>query len=140
MQGLFGFGYIEDNNPLCKYFKEGCEPLLTEKEIIVKKELCKEVPAPPSVLPSPPSLPSEKEKEKEEKNKFTRIYLKISPPSGKLSDIARMINYIKSKFNNVRITMEIDAQDGEIDVTDYENKIEEALKQVGVEIETEEKN
>jgi len=36
--------------------------------------------------------------------------------------------------------MEIDAQDGEMDVADYENKIEEALKQVGVEIETEEKN
>jgi len=138
MQGLFGFGYIEDNNPICKYFKESCEPLITEKEIIVKKELCKESPIllPPS--PSQPSVPSEEEKE--EKNKFTRIYLRISPPSGKLSDIVRMISYIKSKFNNVRITMEIDAEDGEIDVTDYENKIEEALKQANVKIEEEKNN
>jgi len=138
MQGLFGFGYIEDNNPLCKYFKEGCEPLLTEKEIIVKKELCKKSPVPPPPPLSQPSVPSEEEKE--EKNKFTRIYLRISPPSGKLSDIVRMISYIKSKFNNVRITMEIDAEEGGIDVADYENKIEEALKQANVKIEEERKN
>ena len=51
-----------------------------------------------------------------------------------------MISYIKSKFNNVRITMEIGAEEGEIDITDYENKIEEALKQANVKIEEERKD
>ena len=135
LQGLFGFGYIQDGTPSCKYFKESCTPSLVEGEIIIKKEMCKEAPPPPPPPPPPPG-PSEGPKKE---NKFTRIYLKISPPSGKLSDIVRMISYIKSKFSNVRIKIEIDAEEGEIDVADYENKIEEALKQAGVHVEEERK-
>ena len=134
-QGLFGFGYMENDIPSCKYFKEICTPSLVEGEIIIKKELCKEAPSSPPPSPPPPSPPEILKKE----NKFTRIYLKISPPSGKLSDIVRMISYIKSKFNNVRTKIEIDAGEGEIDVADYENKIEEALKQAGVYVEEERK-
>lgn len=76
---------------------------------------------------------------KKPKDKYTTLYLKISHPSGKLSDIVRMVSYIKSKFNNVRIKIEIDAGEGEIDVVDYENKIEEALKQAGIHVEEERK-
>ncbi len=136
MEGLFGFGYIEDGIPSCKYFKESCTPSLVEKEIVIKKEMCKETLL-PSFTPPPPT-PSEIP-EKHEKGKFTRIYLRISPPSGKLSDIVRMVSYIKSKFNDVKIKIEIDAKEGEMDIADYENKIEEALNQANVHIEEEKK-
>ncbi len=70
---------------------------------------------------------------------YERIYLKISPPSGKLSEIIRLINYIKSRFNNVSMRMEIDAKEGRISETEYEDKIKEALDQIGASIEEEEK-
>jgi len=137
IQGLFGFGYIEDDSPSCKYFKENCTPSLIEEEVIIKKELCEEITPP---LPSTPPQPLHASPEKPKKeNKFTRIYLKISPPSGKLSDIVRLVSYIKSKFNNIKIRIEINAEGGEIDIADYEDKIEEALRQAGVYVEKEEK-
>ena len=133
MQGLFGLGYLKDEKPECKYFKESCIPSLAEGEIIIRKDLCKEE------IAMPPKLLEKPLEEESKKNRYKAIYLKISPPSGKLSDIVRMISYIKSKFSSVRIKIEIDAKEGEIDITDYENKIEETLKQADIEIEEERK-
>jgi len=59
----------------------------------------------------------------------------LNVPTGKLSDIVRIIPYLKSKFNQVKITVEISAQDGEIVISDYEDKIEEAINQANVAIE-----
>ena len=138
MQGLFGLGHVEKERPECKYFKESCMPSLAEGEIIIKKELCKKKEEEKGEEKEEEERPPQEE-DKKAKDKYTTIHLKISPPSGKLSDIVRMISYIKSRFNNVRIKIEIDAEEGEIDVADYENKIEEALKQAGVYVEEERK-
>jgi hypothetical protein len=61
--------------------------------------------------------------------------LKLDVPTGKLSDIVRMIPYFKSKFNQVKVKVEISAQDGNIVISDYEDKIEEAINQANVVIE-----
>ncbi len=67
--------------------------------------------------------------------KYRNIEIRLNVPSGKLSDIARMIPYIKSQFNNVEIKVEISARDGEISVSDYEDKIEETISQSGANVE-----
>ncbi len=66
---------------------------------------------------------------------YQKIILKLNVPTGKLSDIARMIPYIKSKFNQVKVKVEISAQDGEIVISDYEDKIEEAINQSDASVE-----
>ena len=59
---------------------------------------------------------------------------------GRISDIARIINYLKTIFNKCTVKVEIDASNGKIKVTDYENKIEEALKQAGIKIEEQDRS
>jgi len=152
--GEFGLGYLEDGKIECKHYKTDGEPYFEEKEVLIKKELCKEEkeeykPEPiydqpetsgkvgenvkePSasyiaITDQPPTLP-----------KYRQLYLKLTIPSGKLSDVVKTINFIiKEKFSNVEIKIEISAKNGEIPKTDYENKIKEAFFQLGLEIEEE---
>jgi len=76
-----------------------------------------------------PPLPGEK---------YQKVSLILRVPTGKLSDIARMIPYFKTKFSQLDIKVEISAQNGEIATSDYEDKIKEAIKQAGVTVEKEE--
>ncbi|MCX7909406.1 MAG: DUF499 domain-containing protein [Ignavibacteria bacterium] len=39
-EGVFGLGKLENNEPVCLYFKKSTDPQLTEGELIIKKELC----------------------------------------------------------------------------------------------------
>ena len=72
------------------------------------------------------------------KNKYRSISLKLNVPTGKLADIVRIVNYIKSKFDKVNIKVEISSREGEISVSDYEDKIKEAVTQANVDVEEEE--
>jgi hypothetical protein len=74
----------------------------------------------------PPSLP-----------KYRQLSLKLSIPSGKFSDVVKTINFIKQKFSNVEIKIEISAKNGEILKIEYEDKIKEAINQLSLEIEEE---
>lgn len=70
-------------------------------------------------------------------DKYQNIYLRLGIPEGKLSDIVRMINYIKSVFNQVKAEVEISARIGEMEKSDYEDKIKEAINQANIIIEEE---
>jgi hypothetical protein len=151
--GEFGLGYLENGKIECKYYKTDVEPYFEETEVLIKKELCKEEkeeykpkegdyqrkkpdkvggiikePSPPHiVIPEPsPTFPI-----------YRQLSLKFSIPSGKLSDVVKTINFIKQKFSNVEIKIEISAKNGEILKTEYEDKIKEAIYQLGLEIEEE---
>ncbi|MBC7327984.1 ATP-binding protein [bacterium] len=78
--------------------------------------------------PSPPTQPPLKE-----------IYLKLQVPFGKLSDVIKMVNLIKSKYEQLEMFMEVKAKQGEgMTNTEYEN-LKEGLRQAGVDIIIEEK-
>jgi hypothetical protein len=64
--------------------------------------------------------------------------LKLNVLTGKLSDVARMISYLKSKFKQVIVKVEISAREGEITTSDYEDKIEEAINQANIVVEARE--
>jgi hypothetical protein len=114
---------------------------MVEGEVLIKAELC---------LPKPEEKIREKfedEIKRDEledisplptKEKYQKISLKLKVPTGKLSDIVKMMPYIKSKFNQVEVRVEISAQDGEIAISDYEDKIEETINQAEVDIEEKE--
>ncbi len=63
------------------------------------------------------------------REKYREINLKLNVPTGKLSDIVRMIPYLKTKFNQAKVKVEISAQEGEITISDYEEKIKETINQ-----------
>jgi hypothetical protein len=152
-QGLFGIGVIENGIPKCRHFKEECSPELVENEFIIRAELCTTVAA--EGISEAQSYGYEtsayedkrfeiEEEEKEElqatgKPKYRHISLSlIVPPSGKFSDVFKMINYLKNIFAEVNVRIEISAKEGEIQKSDYEDKILEALHQADVKIEKEE--
>lgn len=141
-QGLFGVGDLENEKPMCRHFKTEFSPELVEGEILIKAELCE--PPEKGYKPIEPVSLVSKEGTTEmegvvlgKKKKYRTIHLKLGVPTGKLSDIVRMIPYLKSKFNQVKVKVEISAQDGEIVISDYEDKIEETINQANVAIEEE---
>ncbi|PKP59483.1 AAA family ATPase [Candidatus Atribacteria bacterium HGW-Atribacteria-1] len=71
------------------------------------------------------------------REKYQEINLKLNVPAGKLSDIVRMVPYLKSKFNQVKVKVEISAQEGEITISDYEDKIMETINQSNIIVEDE---
>ncbi len=143
--GNFGLGYIKDNIPECKYYKQIISPEFTENEIIIKPDLCEEkIEAEEKRIESVPipiqqvALP-EKEEIQLPQKEYRKIRLKLNVPTGRMSDIVRVVNYLKTLFNECTIKIEIQASNGGIRITDYEDKVEEALKQANVLIEEEEK-
>jgi len=141
-QGLFGLGDIEDGKPMCRHFKAESSSELTEGEILIKADLCK-IPEErykpvEDVLTGKKEFKDKEEVKKEEYGKkYHTIHLKLGVPTGKLSDIVRVIPYIKSKFNKVDVKVEISAVNGGMSVFDYEDKIMETIKQAEVKIEEE---
>ncbi len=141
-QGLFGLGDIEDEKPMCRHFKAESSPELTEGEILISADLCKiteEWYKPVEYVLAGKEEVKDKEEIKKEVygKKYHTIHLKLDVPTGKLSDIVRVIPFIKSVFKKVDIKVEISAVNGEMSVSDYEDKIKEAIKQAEVKIEEE---
>ena len=135
-EGLFGFGRIEKEKPLCESFKADCSPDLKDNEVIIKAELCEKIPG--EVQKINDKTEEYKEDYKDSSPKIRLIHIKLKIPTGKLSDIVRMINNtIKSNFEQVDIKIEIFAQGGGILKSEYEDKIKETIKQTGAEIESE---
>ena len=151
--GEFGLGYLEDGKIECKYYKTDGEPYFEDTEVLIKEELC-EVEK-DGAKPKPNDYPLDTQKEPKGKvgepiqhpdqitelipalPRYRQLSLKFSIPSGKLSDVVKTINFIKQKFSNVEIKIEISAKNGEILKTEYEDKIKEAIYQLGLKIEEE---
>lgn len=57
-----------------------------------------------------------------------------------MSDIARIVSYLSTKFRRCDIRIEIKSSEGSIKITEYENRIEEALRQANIEVLEEELN
>lgn len=71
------------------------------------------------------------------KDKYGALNLKLSVSPGRLSDIVRIVNYIRTKFNQVEIKVKISSKEGEITISEYEDKIKEAISLAKVSIEEE---
>ena len=148
--GLFGFGYISGDEIECKYINGIPTVNLVDEEVIIKPELCIK------------GIKEEGEKEREiyqqkgieevsmikeakagtkefEKEKYSKISLILKVPVGQISTIAKIVNYLKNKFNQCTIEITIHASNGEIRITEYEDKVMEALTQGDIEIEEETK-
>ena len=61
-----------------------------------------------------------------------KVVLRFEVPKGKVSSIMGVMTLLQSKFSSVQV--EIVATDGEISERDYEDKIMEAFRQLGIEV------
>lgn len=134
IQGLFGLGELKDEEEKPIYWKE--EPTIGygESEIIIEKSICER-----ELEKAPEKIPEEEEEikispeENIKKETISKLELPvIKIPKGKASDISRLLNYLQTKFENIEI--KIVAEEGEIEKEDYENKIKETLRQLGIDI------
>jgi len=142
--GLFGFGYINHGKIECKYINEMPAVGLTEGEIIIKPELCikEESRREQQIYPEKVKVSminDEVEVETEEfgEGKYSKINLKLKVPVGQISTVAKVVNYLTGKFDSCEVEIIIKASDGEISISEYEDRIMEALRQADIKIEYE---
>jgi hypothetical protein len=144
--GLFGLGELLNNMPLCRYFKESPTVAFSENEVIISEALCleqrkKEEPA--LVTPGlSEAVPVTGKEETAEWGVTTsvipgikgksKICLRFQVPKGKVAQIMGVMNLLQSKFGSLEI--EIVATDGQISEQDYEDKIKESFRQLGIDV------
>jgi uncharacterized protein with FMN-binding domain len=66
---------------------------------------------------------------------YSKLSLKLTVPAGQISTIAKIVNYLGSKFNRCAVEVILHASDGKLQATEYENSIIEALSQAGIKVE-----
>jgi hypothetical protein len=143
-QGLFGLGEIQDNGSdiICRFFKE--EPLVSsgETEVIIQERLCKsqrETGQPIAVTPLSAQTSSPNRESGNQPAITSRTMKEVTfgfdVPRHKISQVMGIMNYLESKFQSLHMT--ITAKEGSLSEDDYSNKIKEALRQLGVDLEDE---
>ncbi|MBF0398065.1 MAG: DUF499 domain-containing protein, partial [Desulfobacterales bacterium] len=149
--GLFGLGDLENDRPVCRYFKENPNVSLCSGEIIIKESICKE------------QKKKEKEKEQtkinkkvdntsensgtmeEETQSFTensvdtpkkdvleKLEFRFMVPKGKMSQLMGTFGFLQTKFD--RIYMTFSADYGKITRQEVEDKVKETFIQLGIDL------
>jgi len=158
-QGLFGLGELEGETIKCIYFETTPSVSFSDNEILINEEICKKqtqketypeiektvayntVGESKTTQATPQSTTQQRfyetsELQQERKDLIKKLRLKFTLPRGRASDILKVINIISMNFNEVSITLQ--AEKNGISKKDYEDKIKEALTQIGIEPEIEE--
>jgi len=153
-QGLFGLGSLEHDQPVCHYFRE--EPFvgLAGSEVIIPAETCQaqraaqreaeaartiyEPPVGEDVAveevgagETPSGVGVEVVKHVPILHK-RRVRLRFTVPKGKVSGLMGVMNLLQHKFGRLDVTLS--AEQGEISEQEYEDKIQEAFRQLGIEV------
>ncbi|MEM5777621.1 MAG: AAA family ATPase [Candidatus Aenigmatarchaeota archaeon] len=137
IQGIFGLGELKDGKIIPVYWKNHPTVGLIENEILIDNAICEkefEIKSKDISLEEDTVKTETKIDIISKKESISRLELPlIKIPKGKVSQILGLLNYIQSKFDDVKI--KITAEEGFIEKEDYENKIKETLKQLGINIE-----
>jgi hypothetical protein len=137
-QGLFGLGEIQINNeqkerPICRFFKVGLS-VVDPNYVIMADKICKGVDQIQDTTSHPPTdmgprvpIPDVATAGRQ------KVNLSFDVPRGEISHIMGILNFLQHRFESMHLT--VTALKGSISEDDYVNKIKEALKQIGVDIE-----
>lgn len=145
-KGLFGLGELENNKPICRYYQETSTVGFSDNEVIINDETCKEQRSKEfgsqeeddEKSPSPTSPITKidgdgaKPATEEDVNFKNNVYLNFEIPKGKVSDVLRIVNFLQQQFETIKLKLE--ATNGKISKQDYENKVIETLRQLGINI------
>lgn len=148
-QGLFGIGKLEDGKPVCRCFKEDCTVELSEEEVIIKSALCsekvqeekREVLKEEGTYSTSSESTSHIESKVQsyttsaiQREEYVGLFLKVPVPFGRLSDMYNLLRNLNSNFADLRVVIEVHAKGGKISKEDYENRVEETIKQMGIDM------
>jgi hypothetical protein len=151
-QGLFGLGALEDERSVCHYFKEEPSIGLTGSEVIIQAEVCQAQREAEGPGYGPPGAELEtllKETEVGtgkvppgvdvgvmpgggEAALRQQLRLQFTVPKGKVAGLMGVMNLLQHKFNRLEVVLS--AAGGWISEQDYEDKIREAFRQLGIEV------
>ncbi len=149
-KGLFGLGELKEEQPICRYYKEEPSISFTDDEILLKAEVCEaqraaqagqvtftpgqtgtgqpvgETPTAPTFGQSvlTPITPTA--------GKYQQLHFNFVVPKGKVSSLMGVLNYLQSRYNKLEIMVNVD--DGQLTEQEYEDKVKEAFRQMGIEI------
>ncbi len=142
-EGIFGLGYMEGDTPKCRHINEDVNIEFGEGAIILKPEYCQkrtdEVPDEQETLPDAVGESEEEYAEGVTERKTIKGFeLQLKVPTGHVSAIARVVNYLREKFEQCDIEVSIRVSGGEIELASYEDKILETFRQAEIEIISEE--
>lgn len=146
-KGIFGIGEIEGDKVICHYFKERASVAFSDNEILISDLVCREqrkkeepTTEKEAIYPTPSEQGSLIGGRIEEESKGVlseafkeNLLFRFIIPKGKVADIMRVMNFLQGKFGTLEI--ELIATDGKISNQDYEDKIKEAFRQLGIELE-----
>jgi len=137
-QGLFGLGELQEGRPFCRFYKEASSPAFSGQEILIAEALCKKPERPekpekkemPQVGEEPPTWPGGEKTGKPQVGERNEIHLRFQVPKGKVSNIMGVMNFLQTKFEILEL--QLIAKNGSITEREYEDKIEEAFMQLGI--------
>ncbi len=146
--GLFGLGNLEVEQPVCRYFKEKPSLSLMGGEVVIAEAICRtqrdkkdDAPAKAGHSYGQPGLDLDDPKGKRiaksaekvgvpSKRVRDHVRLHFQVPKGKVAGIMGIMNLLQSKFASLEV--ELTAKDGTISDHDYEDKIAETFRQLGI--------
>lgn len=125
--GNFGLGILEENKPVCKYFKENVLPTLDTNEILLSKNISHKQEDPIKLEePSPPMTPEPKSESTPDIPQKLEVKLDFLMPPNTASDISGILRLLRERFEKVQII--INASEGKMDDEEYKNTIIETMK------------
>lgn len=153
-KGLFGLGSLEGDQPVCRYFKEKPYVGLAGSEIIIRAEVCHAqieaaksetvvYPEPtdtgaglgeggPSGIDITPPITGAGGVTRVVGPSRRSLRLGFDVPQGKVSGLMGVLHLLQHRFK--RLGLVVSADRGEISEQEYEDKIEEAFRQMGIEV------
>ncbi|NIA12167.1 MAG: DUF499 domain-containing protein [Nitrospiraceae bacterium] len=151
-EGLFGLGELAGEEPVCRFFGKSTSVALSGSEVIIREDLCiaqgeatddhrsgyltgmdKTDEAETCIGDSGTMPPIDQELTVSGKESVRKkIHLKFTLPKGKVTGIMGIMNLLQSNFD--RLEIELLAEGGEISESDYDNKIEEAFRQLEIKL------
>jgi hypothetical protein len=152
-KGLFGIGELQNDQPVCRYYKEESSVSLADNEILVRAEVCETQLAaqadqvifkPGGTTPSTSiQEPSTSEVQPGTSgvtitpiilttSKYSQLNLNFVVPKGKVSSLMGVLNFLQNRYNHIEVSLNIN--DGSLSEQEYEDKIKEAFRQMGIDI------
>lgn len=163
-KGLFGLGELEGELPRYRYFNDVPSVSLTGHEIIIKAAICQAQVAEQSAqytyqvgepqeagklvgetsgmvsphqlimggVSSPAFSQAGKPGLQLNRSGRTSLRLRFIVPKGRVSSLMGIMNLLQIRFNRMEVTLSV--EDGQLSEQDYEDKIKEAFRQMGVEV------
>lgn len=143
-QGIFGLGELRDGQPICRYFKTECSVSFSNYEILIASRLCAaqtSAPAPVQPVSAPHQIhePAPMRHDSQPASPApaaTGAYQQLSftfvVPKGKISNLMGVLNFLQTRYNRIELSLRL--SDGQLSEQEFEDKVKEAFRQLGIDI------